>query len=89
MRLALALCLLPSLAMAESYPSLHAVIGRRLFGTWEITQGLLENRDNGIQDAIYEHILGNGEAVFDMAEWDRDRFEQVMAQHPKPILKWS
>jgi len=69
--------------------SLHAVIGRRLFGTWEVTQGLLEATDNGIQKAIWHEILKEGDAIYDTAEWDRACFETKLGQHPKAILRWS
>lgn len=67
---------------------IQAVVGRRLFGTWETTRRLLEDSGNGIQDAIWTHILTRGEAVFPMSRWDPSAFEAVMKAHPKAILAW-
>jgi len=69
--------------------TLHAVVGRRLFSTWEITQRLLEDQTNGIQDAIWNHILSRGQAVYDTSAWDRAAFENIMGSHPKAILQWA
>ncbi|NCG17787.1 MAG: zinc-binding dehydrogenase [Rhodobacterales bacterium] len=69
--------------------SLHGVVGRQLFGTWEVTKALLEQSDNGIQQAIWDVMLNKGEAVYDTQDWQRDAFEDVLGKHPKAILKWA
>ena len=69
--------------------SLHGVVGRQLFGTWEVTKALLEQSDNGIQEAIWDVMLNKGEAVYDTQDWQRDAFEDVLGRHPKAILKWA
>jgi threonine 3-dehydrogenase len=70
--------------------SLHGVVGRRLFQTWEITRSLLENPQNGIQDAIWKVILNEGrETIVDASTFDRAAFEGVMARYTKPVLRWS
>ncbi|MCB9781075.1 MAG: zinc-binding dehydrogenase [Alphaproteobacteria bacterium] len=67
---------------------IHAVVGRRIFETWELVRNLLENKGNGIQDAIWEVILGGGgDALVDFATWDRDDFERRIQQHPKVVLR--
>lgn len=69
---------------------LHGVVGRRIFDTWKITRQLLEDTSNGIQDKIYEIILNKGEGVIvDIEEWEKESFEQVIASHPKPIIRFS
>jgi len=69
---------------------LHAVVGRRIFQTWDITQALLEQRENGIQDAIWEVILNRGDgALVDIAQWEKESFEDVIRQHPKAIIKFA
>lgn len=67
--------------------SLHAVVGRRLFQTWEVTRALLEQTDNGIQEAVWNVILDEGHAVVDLDSFEKSAFEQVMAEHPKPIFR--
>ena len=46
-------------------------VGRQIFGTWEITKKLLEDKSNGIQDAVWKVILneGNGTMV-DIRDWE-------------------
>lgn len=69
---------------------LHAVVGRQIFGTWELTQSLLESRHNGIQEAIYETILGGCEnTLVDIQDWQRDSFEEMMRENPKVIIRFA
>lgn len=69
---------------------LHGVVGRRIFATWQLTRALLENRENGIQDAIWKVILGEGKgSIVDLADWTPQGFEAVMARWPKPIIRFS
>ncbi len=68
--------------------ALHSVVGRRIFATWHITKSLLEDRNNGIQDAIWEVILNRGEGTLvDLADWDAGAFEKTITQHTKPVLR--
>ena len=69
---------------------LHAVVGRRIFGTWELTRSLLENRRNGIQDAIFETILNHGEGtIVDIEDWEKDSFEDMIRSHPKVVIRFA
>ncbi len=69
---------------------LHGVVGRRIFQTWHMTRALLENADNGIQDAIWDVILNKGEGTLvDIGDWERESFEKVIQTHPKAILKFA
>ena len=68
--------------------ALHSVVGRRIFETWNITKSLLEDRNNGIQDAIWEVILNRGEGTLvDLAAWDKEAFEHTITEHTKPVLR--
>lgn len=68
--------------------ALHSVVGRRIFATWNITKSLLEDRNNGIQDAIWEIILNRGEGTLvDLADWDAGAFERTISEHTKPVLR--
>ncbi len=66
---------------------LHGVVGRRLFQTWEVTRGLLEATDNGIQDAVWNVILDQGRSVVDLETWTKPGFEQTMAKYTKPVIR--
>ncbi|MEL6348776.1 MAG: alcohol dehydrogenase catalytic domain-containing protein [Myxococcota bacterium] len=69
---------------------LHAVVGRQIFGTWELTRSLLENTHNGIQDAIFETILAGGDnTIVDIEDWERDRFEERIRSHPKVLIRFA
>mgnify|MGYP000400668998 CR=1 FL=1 len=68
---------------------LHGVVGRRIFQTWEITKSLLEQTDNGIQQAIWDVILQRGEgSIVDIDDFEPAAFEKVMDRFPKPILRF-
>ena len=70
--------------------NLHAVVGRRIFETWHLTRALLENKDNGIQDAVWTHILNAGVGtVVNMKDWTRESFEASIKAHPKMVLDFT
>jgi threonine 3-dehydrogenase len=68
--------------------SLHSVIGRHVFETWEMTQRLLESQKNGIQEGIYDVLLKRGEGtVIPFETFEPARFEEQMHAHPKIMFK--
>ena len=70
--------------------SMKAVVGRRIFETWKITQSLLEDRNNGIQDSIWEVILNSGEdTVVPIESWEFDSFERTISSWPKAVLRFG
>ncbi len=69
---------------------LHGIVGRQIFGTWEITRRLLEDRQNGIQDAIWNVILEGGrDTLVDIRDWERGAFEGMIGRHPKVVIKFA
>jgi threonine 3-dehydrogenase len=69
--------------------SLHSVIGRRIFETWEMTRKLLESKDNQIHDTILDVILNNGkDTVVNIEDYDVEDFEKRITTHPKILIKW-
>lgn len=67
----------------------QSVIGRRLFETWEITKSLLESRENGIQDKIWNLMLNKGkDTIVDAKDFDPATFEKKIGKHPKLIVRW-
>ena len=69
---------------------LHSVIGRLIFGTWEMTTSLLENKANGIHDKIRDVILHKGEdTVVHIDDYEPDDFEARIMKHPKMLIQWS
>ncbi len=69
---------------------LHGVVGRQIFGTWEITRNLLETESNGIQEAIWDVILNRGEGTkVDIEDWAADTFEEAIRTHPKVVISFA
>ncbi len=70
--------------------TLHGVVGRHIFRTWDMTRSLLENQSNGIQDAIWDVILAKGEGtITGIEEWEKDAFEEVIRANPKPLIRFA
>ena len=70
--------------------SLHAVVGRRIFSTWEITKALLEDSKNGIQDAVFDTILNGAQGTLvDIGDWEKDSFEAMIKAHPKVLIRFA
>ena len=68
--------------------TLHAIIGRQIFGTWQIAQRLLSQKSNGIQDKIWEIILNNGQdTIINLSEFDPEAFERQLNDKPKLLFK--
>lgn len=70
--------------------SLHSVIGRRIFDTWETTRRLLESKDNQIHDKILDVILNHGkDTVAHIGSYDIEEFEKRIMAHPKVLIAWQ
>ena len=70
--------------------TLSSVIGRELFRTWSLTQRLLEDRANGIQDKIFDLMLRRGKGtILDIREFEAATFEAMMREHPKILLRFA
>jgi threonine 3-dehydrogenase len=68
--------------------TIHGVIGRRIFSTWQISQRILSDKSNGIQDAIWNVILKGGEGtIVPLEGYTPQGLETALNAHPKIILK--
>jgi threonine 3-dehydrogenase len=68
---------------------LHAVVGRRVFSTWEITKQLLEE-NNGIQSQIWKHVLEEGKGtILPLNEFTKEKFEKNLLDYPKTLMQMS
>lgn len=68
--------------------TIHAVIGRRIFETWQIAQRVLSQKSNGIQDGIWDIILNGGiDTVINLKDFDPVLFEKKLNEKPKLLLK--
>ena len=69
--------------------SMHSVIGRQIFATWDTTRKLLEDKSNNIHDRILEVILKNGkDTVVHIDNYDVEDFEKRIVTHPKVLIEW-
>ena len=69
--------------------TLHGVIGRQIFETWQTSQRMLSDKTNGIQDKIWHGILKEGMGtIIPFESYAKDSFEQKMVQHPKILIKF-
>ena len=68
--------------------TMHAIIGRRLPETWEMTQKLFADKTNKIQENIWNVILDRGKGtILPLAEYTKEKFEEMMAKHPKLLIE--
>ncbi|QQS19558.1 alcohol dehydrogenase catalytic domain-containing protein [Candidatus Saccharibacteria bacterium] len=67
--------------------TLHCIIGREIFNTWQLSQRVLSQESNGIQEKVWKIILNNGEnTIVNLSQFDPAIFEQKMNEHPKLIF---
>ena len=70
--------------------TMHSVIGRRIFETWNISTNLLEAHENQIQDRIFNIILNEGkDTIIPIEDYDPEDFEKRMMSHTKVLIKWA
>src|SRR3989344_3102204 len=68
--------------------TIHGIIGREIFKTWQIAQRMLSDKTNGIQDAIWNIILKSGKGtVYDFKKFTPENTEEAMNKHPKIVFK--
>src|SRR3989344_1697611 len=68
--------------------SIHGVIGRRIFETWQVAQSVLGDTQNGMQEKIWDVVLKQGKGtVINFTDFKKDSFEKAMNENPKVIFK--
>ncbi len=68
--------------------TLHSVIGRGIFKTWQIAQRVLQDKSNGVQDAIWKKIFKEGKGtILDFKSFTPESFEKSMNENPKIIFR--
>lgn len=69
--------------------TMHGVIGRRIFETWELSQKFLADTNNGIQEKIWNVMLNEGrDTILDFKAYDMEKVKQAMDENPKIIFKF-
>ncbi len=67
--------------------TLHNVIGRQIFKTWQIAQRVLSDKTNGIQEAIWKTVLKEGTGtIIKFSEYTPELMEERMKQYPKLLF---
>ncbi len=68
--------------------TLHSIIGRHIFGTWQIAQRVLSDKTNGVQEKIWDVILKKGEGtIVPLDKFNKEDFEKTLNAHPKVVFK--
>ena len=68
--------------------TIHNIIGREIFRTWQIAQRILNDKTNGIADAIWNVILKKGVGtILPFKDFTPESFEKAMNENPKVIFK--
>lgn len=68
--------------------TIHNIIGRQIFRTWQISQRVMSNKKNGIQEAVWNTILNGGNGtILNLEEFTPEAFEAAHKEHPKLIFK--
>ncbi len=68
--------------------TLHSIIGRQIFKTWQIAQRVLSDHTNGVQEKIWNVILKKGVGtILPFADFTPESFEQALNENPKIIFK--
>ncbi len=68
--------------------TIHGIIGRRIFRTWQIAQRVLSDKANGVQDAIWNVMMKRGKGtILDFKKFTPEKFEKAMNEHPKIIFR--
>ena len=68
--------------------TIHNIIGREIFKTWQTAQRILNDKQNGIADAIWNVILKSGKGtILNFKDFTPENFEKAMNENPKVIFK--
>lgn len=67
--------------------TIHNVIGRQIFNTWQISQRVLSDASNGVQDKLWNIILKQGQGtIIKLSDYTPELMEQKMKEHPKLVF---
>ncbi len=67
--------------------TIHNVIGRQIFHTWQTAQRVLSDNSNGIQEKMWDIIMKGGkDTVVPLSSYTLEMFEKKLNEHPKLIF---
>ncbi len=69
--------------------TMYCVAGRQLWGTWEITKKLMEDKSNGVQEKLWQVLLNQGNGtILNIGDYTKEKFEEMMQNNPKILIKF-
>ena len=69
--------------------TLHAVIGRQIWQTWETTRALLTDPTNKIQERLFTTMLCEGKGtILPIGDYTKERFAEKMVAYPKILIQF-
>ncbi len=69
--------------------NLYCVAGRQIWKTWDKTKALLESTDSVIAKKLWSVLLKKGQGtILPIGEFTNKKFESMMRQYPKILLKF-
>jgi threonine 3-dehydrogenase len=69
--------------------TMHCVAGRQIWGTWEITKKLFEDKENQVAEKLFSVLLNGGHGtILPISEYSKEKFEDMMSEHPKFLIQF-
>ncbi len=69
--------------------TMHAVVGREMWRTWDNTKKLFEDPATGVQDKIWNIMLNQGNGtILPIREYTDEKFEKMMNSNPKILFSF-
>ncbi len=67
--------------------TIHNVIGRQIFKTWQTTDSVLSDKANGVAGKIWDVIMNQGkDTVIKLSEYTPELMEERMRNYPKLVF---
>ncbi len=69
--------------------TLYGVIGRKIFSTWQVSQRVLSDKTNGVQEKIWSVMLKRGKGtIIPFSSYSKDLFKKKMESYPKILISF-
>jgi len=69
--------------------TMYCVAGRQIWGTWEITKKLMEDKQNGVQEKLWSVLLNGGQGtILDFKDYTKEKFEEMIQNNPKILIRF-
>lgn len=69
--------------------TMYCVAGRQIWGTWDITKKLMENKKNKVQEKLWTVLLNSGKGtILNIKDYSKEKFEDMLKNNPKFLIKF-